>query len=330
MPGPTITLAIQDHDHTRALVDGSVTVEGLDLNVVILSPPSQIFLRMLNKEEFDVSEMSLSNYLIALVHGDRRFVAIPVFPSRVFRHSYIWVHADAGIQDPKDLIGKRVGIADYSMTALLFVRGLLKHEYNVLPEDIHWFRRRSEHVSIQAPPTLRIDNIEKGQTLEGLLEARKLDALAVTSPPQSFKNGSPVVRRLFPDAKRVEAEYYRRTKIFPIMHLVVLRRAIYEKNPFIATALTQAFQRAKQQAYATLEERLSPMPWMNLDLEYAQQTLGSDLYPYGVKPNLPTLEAATLYAYEQGLTERRFAVNELFAPETLELYGNGPMRPGVS
>ena len=319
MPGPTITLALQDYDHTRELLDGAVPVGGFDLKVVTLSPPSQIFLRMLNKEEFDVSEMSLSNYMIALAHGDRRFMAIPVFPSRVFRHSYIWIHAESGIREPRDLVGKRVGIADYSMTALLFVRGMLKHEYNVLPEDIHWFRRRSEHVSIKAPATLRIDNIEKDQTLDGLLEEGKLDALAVTSPPRSFTSGSPFVRRLFADAREVEAEYYRRTKIFPIMHTVVLRRAIYEKNPSIATALVMAFQKAKQKSYDRLEERLSPLPWMNLDLEYAQQAMGADLYPYGVKLNLPTLEAAILYAYEQGLTERRLEMSELFAPETFGL-----------
>jgi 4,5-dihydroxyphthalate decarboxylase len=322
MAEPTITLAFQDYDHTRALVDRSVSVEGFALKVVTLSPPSQIFLRMLNGEEFDASEMSLSNYMIALGHGDNRFVAIPVFPSRVFRHSYIWVNAKAGIREPRDLIGKRVGIADYSMTALLFIRGMLKHEYNVLPEDIHWFRRRSEHVSIKAPATLRIDNIEKGETLDGLLEEGKLDAVAVTSPPQIFKSGSPLVRRLFPDARQVEAEYYRRTQIFPIMHLVVLRRALCEKHPLIATALAHAFQRAKLKAHGRLKEGLTPVPWMNLDLEYAQQIMGTEIYPYGVKANLPTLEAATLYSYEQGLTERKFEVPELFAPETLELFGD--------
>jgi 4,5-dihydroxyphthalate decarboxylase len=319
MPGPTITVAFQDYDHTRALVDGAVPVEGFTLKVMTLSPPSQIFLRMLNQEEFDASEMSLSNYMIALGHGDKRFVAIPVFPSRVFRHSYIWVNTNSGIQEPTDLIGKRVGIADYSMTALLFVRGMLKHEYNVLPEDIHWFRRRSEHISIKAPATLRIDNIEKDQTIDGLLEEGKLDAVAVTSPPRAFKSGSPLVRRLFPDARQVEADYYRRTKIFPIMHLVVLRRALYEKNPLIAIALADAFQRAKLHAHGRLKEGLTPMPWMNLDLEYAQQVMGGEIYPYGVKANLPTLEAGTLYSYEQGLTERKFEVRELFAPETLEL-----------
>ena len=320
MPGATITLACQDYEHTRALVEGAVPVEGFELKVMTISPPSQIFLRMLNKEEFDASEMSLSNYMIALGHGDRRFVAIPVFPSRVFRHSYIWVNTSAGIREPKDLIGKRVGIADYSMTALLFVRGMLKHEYNVFPEDIHWFRRRSEHVPIKAPPNLRIDNIEKGQTLDGLLEEGKLDAVAVTSPPRSFKSGSPLVRRLFRDAKQAESEYYRRTKIFPIMHLVGLRRPIYEQDPSLAVRLTQGFEAAKQLAFESYEEGLSTLPWVNLDLEYARKILGEDVYPYGVKNNLPTLEAATRYSREQGLTGRRFDVSELFAKETLNLF----------
>jgi 4,5-dihydroxyphthalate decarboxylase len=322
MPGTVITLACQDYDHTRALSDGTVPIEGFDVRVVTISPPSQIFLRMLNKEEFDASEMSLSNYMIALAHGDKRFVAIPVFPSRVFRHSYIWVNTKAGIREPKDLVGKRVGIADYSMTALLFVRGMLRHQYNVSPEDIHWFRRRSEHVSIKAPAALRIDDIQKGQTLDGLLESGELDAVAVTSPPRGFDAGSPLVRRLFPDARSVEADYYRQTKIFPIMHLVVLRRAVYARHPTVATALTLAFQRAKQKAYERLEERLSPMPWTNLGLEYARQVMGKDVCSYGVKPNLPTLEAATQYSYEQGLTDRKLEVTELFAPETLDLFSS--------
>jgi 4,5-dihydroxyphthalate decarboxylase len=301
-------------------MDGTVRVEGFDVKFVAISPPSQIFLRMLNQEEFDASEMSLSNYLIALGRGDERFVAIPVFPSRVFRHSYIWVNAKAGIREPNDLVGKRVGIADYSMTALLFVRGMLKHQYNVSPEDIHWFRRRSEHISIKAPATLRIDNIEKDQTLDGLLESGALDAVAVTSPPRGFTAGSPLIRRLFPDARAVEAEYYRQTKIFPIMHVVVVRRAVYTKHPLVATTLALAFQKAKQKAYESFEERLAPMPWINLDLEYAKQVMGDDIYSYGVKPNLATLEAATQYSYEQGLIERRLEVSELFAPETLDLF----------
>jgi 4,5-dihydroxyphthalate decarboxylase len=321
MANRTMTIGLRDYDHTRALIDGRVKIDGIDLKFVNISPPSQIFLRMLRDEEFDASEMSLSNYMIALGKGDRRFVAIPVFPARVFRHSYIWIHTGAGIQKPQDLKGKKVGIADYSMTALLFVRGLLQHEYGVAPQDIHWFRRRSEHVSIDIPAGIRIDNIAKDQTLDGLLEDGKLDAVAVTSPPRAFLQGSPLVRRLFPDCRTVEAEYYRQTKIFPIMHMVVIRRAIYEQDQSVAIRLVEGFEAAKQLAFDAYEEGLSSLPWTNLDLEYARQVMGKDVWPYGVAKNLPTLEAAALYSSEQGLTKRKFAVGDLFAPETLEICG---------
>jgi 4,5-dihydroxyphthalate decarboxylase len=276
---------------------------------------------MLHDEAYDVSEMSLSNYMIALGKGDRRFVAIPVFPSRVFRHSYIWIHAQAGIERPEDLKDKKIGIADYSMTALLFVRGLLQHQYGVPPVDVQWFRRRSEHVAIEIPAGIRIDDIPKGETLDDLLEAGKLDALAVTSPPRAFLRGSPLVRRLFPDSRAVEAAYYRETGIFPIMHMMVLRRALYEQEPSLARRLTEGCEAAKKLAFEGYEEGLSSLPWANLDLEYARQILGDDVYPYGVKKNLPTLEAATLYSHEQGLTKRKFAVSELFAKDTLDLFG---------
>lgn len=321
MANPTITIGCRDYDHTRALADGRVKVDGVDLKFVNISPPSQIFLRMLHDEEFDASEMSLSNYMIALGKNDRRFIAIPVFPSRVFRHSYIWINVRSGIEKPQDLKGKNIGIADYSMTALLFIRGLLQHQYGVAPQDIHWFRRRSEHVSIAIPPGVQVDNIGKDQTLDGLLEAGDLDALAVTSAPRAFVAGSPVVKRLFPDARTMEADYYRQTKIFPIMHMVVLRRAVYERDPSLAVRLSQGFEAAKQLAFEAYEEGLSALPWVNLDLEYARQILGADVYPYGVKKNLPTLEAAAQYSKEQGLSDKQFNVNELFAPETLELFG---------
>jgi 4,5-dihydroxyphthalate decarboxylase len=314
-----ITLACRDYDHTRALRDGTVAIDGVHLCVMHVSPPSQIFLRMLRNEEFDASEMSLSNYMIALERGDTRFVAIPVFPSRVFRHSYIWVNTDSGIQKPQDLRGKRLGIADYSMTALLFIRGMLKHQYGVAPEEILWFRSRSEHVSIEMPTAIRIENIGKGQTLDDLLEEGKLDAVAVTSPPRGFSNGSPLIQRLFSDPRTVEAEYYLQTQIFPIMHIIVIRRAIYERHPWVAAALTNAFQSAKGRAYERFDEALYPLPWLNLDFEYARRIIGRDIYSYGVKQNLATLEAATLFSYEQGLTRRKLDVNELFARESLDL-----------
>jgi 4,5-dihydroxyphthalate decarboxylase len=322
MTNRTITVGMRDYDHTRALADGRVKIDGADLKFVNITPPSQIFLRMLNGEEFDASEMSLSNFMIAIGKGDRRFVALPVFPSRVFRHSYIWVNTKAGIAKPADLKGKKVGIADYSMTALLFVRGLLQHEYGVTPQDIHWFRRRSEHVAIDIPAGIRIDSIAKDTTLDDLLEAGALDAVAVTSPPRAFLNGSPLVQRLFPDCRSVEADYYRRTKIFPIMHMVVMRRAIYEQEPSLAAHLVEGFEAAKKIAFEGYDEDLTALPWTNLNLEFARQVLGPDVYPYGVKNNAATLEAAALYSNEQGLTKRKFAVDELFAPETLSLLGD--------
>lgn len=320
MGNRTLSIGMRDYDHCRALANGKVNVDGIDLKFVNINPPSQIFLRMLHDEEFDASEMSLSNFMIAMGKGDRRFVAIPIFPSRVFRHSYIWVNTKAGIAKPVDLKGKKVGIADYSMTALLFVRGLLQHEYGVKPEDIHWFRRRNEHVAIDMPPGIRIDSIGKDQTLDDLLEAGQLDAVAVTSPPRAFLQGSPLVARLFPDCRAVEADYYRRTKIYPIMHMTVMRRAIYEQDPSLAVRLSEGFQAAKELAFEDYEEGLASLPWINLDMEFARQVLGKDVAPYGIKNNAATLEAATLYSHEQGLTKRKFAVEELFAPETLELF----------
>lgn len=314
-----ITLACRDYDHTRALLDGRVPVEGVDLKYLSLSPPSQIFLRMLRDEEFDASEMSLSNYLISLARGDRRFVAIPIFPLRVFRHSSIWINVKSGIREPRDLIGRRVGIPDYSMTALLFVRGMLRHQYGVMPEDIYWFRNRSEHVAIKVPPGIRIENLDKNQALDGLLEAGKLDAMVSTSVPRSFRDGSPFLGRLFSNARDIETDYYRQTKIFPIMHVIVIKRASCEKAPWLTRALSKAFEMAKQEAFERIEEALYPLPWLNLDLEYARQAMGEEIYSYGVKQNLPTLEAATLYAHEQGLTDRRLEVSELFASETSDL-----------
>jgi 4,5-dihydroxyphthalate decarboxylase len=321
MANTALTLACQNHDHTRALADTTVRAAGIDLKVINISPPSQIFLRMLNNEEFDISEMSLSNYLIALGNDDRRFIALPVFPSRVFRHSYVWINANAGIEKPRDLIGKRVGIADYSMTSVLFTRGFLTHQYGIRAQEIHWFRRRREHVAITIPEGVRIDDIGKDETLDDLLEQGKLDALAVTQPPRGFVAGSPNINRLFPNPREAEAAYYRETKIYPIMHTVVMRRAIYDKEPSLAMALAEAFQEAKEQSYKRMDEKLYALPWLNLDLEFARQVMGRDTCAYGVKASLPTLEAATLYSYEQGLTKRKLDVSELFAPETMDLFG---------
>jgi 4,5-dihydroxyphthalate decarboxylase len=315
-----LTLGFGEYDRTEALRTGEVSPEGIDLTYECISPPSAIFGRMLHDEAFDASEMSLSNYLMGLSQGDRRFIALPVFPSRTFRHSFIWINAEAGIREPRDLIGKRIGCPDYSMTALLYIRGLLQHEYGVAPDSVRWVRGRPEKTVLKLPAGVQVEDAPAGARLPDLLESGAIDALASTSPPPR----SPRIARLIPNSREVEAAYFRRTGIFPIMHTVVLRRPIYEANPWAAASLANALQRAKEIAAERLRRDSSgvrSLPWGETDLEELDDLFGGDAYPYGVAANRATLEAALDYSYEQGLSERRLALDDLFAPEAVAALG---------
>jgi 4,5-dihydroxyphthalate decarboxylase len=316
-----LNLACGGYDRTQALIDGTVEVEGVDLNYMRIEPPGEIFWRQVRHDEFDASELTLSAYTLGLSRGDDRFVAIPVFPLRVFRHSFIWVREGSGIETPQDLKGKRIAIPEYHMTANLYIRGMLQHDYGVMPEDIHWFRTRHERVTLDLPPSIRIEDIqEKGW--DGMLARGELDGTSGTRPPRGPGGKAPTVRRLFPDVRQVEADYYRRTGIFPIMHVVAIRRDIYERNRWVAKALLDAFERSKEVAYQRLRDvsGIYSMPWLNLDREESQQVFGSDPFPYGLEPNLATLEAATQYSFEQGLSARKVSVEELFAHETIDVF----------
>ena len=326
-----ITLACGEYDRTRALMDGTVQLEGVDIKYLAIGQPSEIFQRMLHGEEFDVSELSFSNYLMGIAQGDRRFIAIPVFPSRMFRHSFIWVNTGCGIVNPRDLAGKRIGCPDYSMTALLYIRGLLQHEYGVLPQDMRWVRGRKEKAKLDLPPGVRIEDAPAGQSLDTLLERGDLDALASAMVPPAFRKGTPAIRRLFPNARQVEREYYLKTGIFPIMHVIVIRRPIYEANQWLAKGLAEAFQKAKADSYARLNDHVShlySLPWAELDFEESRQLFHGDPYAYGVAPNRPTLEAMTTYSYEQGLCKRLVPLEELFAPETIGLFSGAGQSKG--
>jgi 4,5-dihydroxyphthalate decarboxylase len=275
---------------------------------------------MLQYNEFDASELSLSNYILGLARGDRRFVGIPIFPYRTFRHSMIWVNTDSGIRQPKDLIGKRMGIPEYATTAQLFVRGMLQDEYGVRPEQIEWFRGREERVDLDLPSNVLVHDAGSDRALETMLEKGKLDAVATFKAPRV---NMPQVIRLFPNVREVEAEYYRRTRIFPIMHLVVIKREIYERHPWAAMSLVRAFQAAKERCYQRAKQysvMYAITPWMRLEIEESEQIFGKDPYPYGVDPNLQTLEAATRFSYEQALSKRKIEINELFAKETIDAF----------
>ncbi len=307
-----LTLACGRYDRTQALIDGRVRPEGVELNFLPLRP-GETFWRMLNNGEFDASEMSLSSYTILRSQGDDRFAAIPVFPSRVFRHSAVYLRVDSPIRAPADLKGKRIGVADYQMTAAVFVKGFLQHEYGVRPQEVTWVIGRPVR-PIAQPEGIRLEQASAGASLEALLERGEIDALISVMLPRALGAG---IKRLFPDFRRVETEYYRKTGIFPIMHTFVLKRALYEAEPWLAITLYKAFCNARDYAYRWLYDTDAlpvALPWIIDEVESARRLFGPQIWDYSVEGSRPTLEALVSYVHEQGLTRRKVAVEELFVP----------------
>lgn len=320
-----LSLACGGYDRTAPLRDGRVNPAGIDLTYVTLGP-AEIFWRQLKHEEFDASEMSLSAYMMELSEDRRRFVGLPVFPSRVFRRAYIFVNVESGIERPEDLTGKRVAVPEYHMTAALFIRGFLSDDYGVRAEDVEWIQGgqtapgRKERVELRLPPAIRVRH-EPDRTIEELLVTGEVDALLGAYTPQSIIDGDPRVRRLFDDPVGLDKAAYARTGIFPIMHLIVLRRDVYERQPWIATSLKNAFEEAKQVTYGDLVDHgasSSMLPFFQWEMEQTIKEFGADFWPYGLEANRTTLEAALRYSYEQGLSARKVAIEELFPPALLE------------
>ncbi len=320
-----VTVACGDYDRTKALQDGSVQAEGIRLNYIPLQA-EEIFWRMGGHREFDASEMSLSNQITMVSRGNAPFVAIPVFPSRFFRHSCVFINADSGIQKPQDLQGKKVGAPEYSITAAVWIRGMLKDDYGVATHDMEWFSGgqeepgRRERVALKLPPEIKLSPIAADKTLNGMLESGEIHALISARAPSCFVKGSPKVRRLFPNYKEVEVDYYKRTKIFPIMHVLVIRKEIYEQHPWVARSLYKAFCEAKQRAIQAMHVSNTlacTLPWLFAEIEQLKQIFGSDWWPYGIEPNRHTLETLIRYMGEQGLIDRPVKVEEVFAPNVV-------------
>ena len=312
MPNLKLTLACGRYDRTQPLIDGRVTPEGVDLTFIPLRP-GETFWRMLNHGEFDCSEMSLSSYTILRSEGDARFIAIPVFPSRVFRHSAVYLRADSKIEKPQDLKGKRVGVADYQMTAAVWVRGFLSSDYGVRPEDINWVIGRPVR-TIKPPDGIHCEFMRPDTTLEAMLERGEIDALASVMIPKTL--GS-TVRRLFSNPRQVEREYYERTRIFPIMHTFVLKTRLYEENPWLAISFYRAFCRARDIAYHWMYDTDAltvSLPWVIDELEATRKIFGPQIWDYSIEGSRPTLEALVRHLDEQRLTRRKMSVEELFVP----------------
>ena len=315
-----LTVACGNYDRTRALIDGTVLPEGIDLNYLALKP-GETFWRMLNNESFDASEMSLSTYTILRSEDDRRFVALPIFTSRVFRQSSIYVHSAGGIEKPQDLRGKRIGVGDYQMTAAVWVRGLLKDEYQVSANELCWIVGTPVRATIKLPPEVSIERISPGRCLEDMLEAGEIDALITVVIPPSFRAKNPRIKRLFPNFRELEIDYYQRTRIFPIMHTFVLKTELFQKEPWVAISLYKAFVQAKEINYRYLYDTdalVISLPWIIDEIETSRRIFSEQIWDYSIEGSRPTLEALLRYLDEQGLTRRRMTVEELFVPDIRE------------
>jgi 4,5-dihydroxyphthalate decarboxylase len=312
-------------DRSHALIDGAVRPRGIDLNYVVVSL-RDLFRRMVQHEEFDAAEMSMSTFVALAGRGDRRFVAIPVFPSRNFRHGYLFVNTRAGIQRPEDLRGRKVGVVEYQMTAALWIRAILQHDFGVHPRELKWFTGGMdqpgyvERAPITLPADIDLKIIPEDRHLEEMLEKGDLDALIAPVRPRALVEKRGTVARMFPDHRNVEKDYYRRTGIFPIMHTVVIRRPIYEANRWIVASLYEAFEEVKRLGRARMRVTgplAAALPWIPADLEEIDEVFGGgDPWVYGIEPNRKVLEALIQYSVEQGLATSRVSLEDLFAPES--------------
>jgi 4,5-dihydroxyphthalate decarboxylase len=323
-----LSVAVWNYDRTRALFDGRVAIEGCDTNFFSL-PVEETFFRALRSQEFDVAELSMSSYTMLRSRSESPYIAIPVFLSRVFRHSSIYVRKDSAIKEPKDLIGKVVGLPEYQLTAPVWVRGLLENEYGVKPSSISWRTGgveqpgRYEKIALKTPGDVEIKPIPVDQTLNDLLVRGEIDALVAPRAPSAFASKGGNVKRLFSDFRSVEMDYYRKTKVFPIMHVVGVRKTLVEQYPWLAASVFKAFVEAKNIAIEDLSEVAAlktSLPWLAAEYEETVNLMGDDFWSYGIAGNEKTLQTFLRYHHEQGLSARRINLEEMFAPSTIEQF----------
>jgi 4,5-dihydroxyphthalate decarboxylase len=321
-----ITLACGDSDRTRALADGRVKVEGVDLTMLTL-PPEETFFRMVRFEEFDVAELSLSTFVVT-TRQDAPFVAIPVYPSRAFRHNGIYVHSGAGIESPEQLAGRRVGVAEYQLTANVWIRGILADFHGVPVSSVRYITGglhepgREEKVAIPfLPQDVEIAPCPDGRTLSDMIVSGEIDALYTPRVPRPFLERDPRVRRLFRNVRDVEESYYRQTRIFPIMHVIAIRHEVYQRNRWLARSLLKAFTVARDLAFQGLDETAAlplVLPWAYDEIDRVRNLMGADYWSYGLnEASELTLRTFLRYAREQGLADPEIEPRDLFAPETL-------------
>lgn len=317
-----LSIACRPYDRVAALMDGTVRVEGCTTSILPL-PAEEIFSRAYARGEFDVTELSMSSHLITVEKQISPYVGIPVFISRMFRHQAIYVRSDCDIAAPAHLRGKVLGVPEYQMTAALWVRGMLSDVYGVRAQDVRWrtggLQRpgRAEKFGMTFGPPFDVQPIASDQTLDALLARGELDGIVTARPPSCFLKATAPVRRLFPDFAAEEQAYFRRTGLFPIMHLIGIRRDVYERHPWLASSLFKAFNSAKAACFAAIEDDNAlqiSLPWSLQHFADTQALMGANYWPYGVAGNRAALDALIRYSREQGLTSRLSEPSELFAP----------------
>lgn len=322
-----LSVAVRDYDRTRPLVDGTVQIDGVD-PVFMTLDPEEIFFRAFRHAEFDVCELSLSSFTVKIAQGTCPYVGVPAFVSRAFRHTSIYVRTDR-IKKPADLRGRTVGVPEYQLTANVWARGILEDDYGVSPSDIRWMRGgleetgRVEKISITLPADVRLDPIPEGRTLNSMLETGEIDAFMGPRVPSCFERGHPQIGWLFADPVAAATEYFKRTGLFPIMHLVGVRREIVERHPWLPTAVLKAFEQAKTIALQRLADTSSTkvtLPFVEEHVKAARDLMGQDFWPYGVGSSRKTLETFLSYHHRQGLSQRLVSIDELFHPATYESY----------
>lgn len=323
-----LSIAMGDYDRTRAIVDGRARIDGVDPVCMLLSP-EEMFFRAFRHREFDVSELSMASYCVTVARGDPHYVGVPVFLSRAFRHTSVYIRLDRGIDKPADLRGKRIGIAEYQQSANVWVRGILEDDYGVKPSHISWVQGgmdtpgRPEKLELILPPDVEVTPAPEGRTLNDMLATGDIDGFIGPRWPQCFEAGHPQVGRLFDASMQVASDYFARTGIFPIMHLLGVRRALAEQHPWLPGALLKAFTHAKRLATDALNDTSATkvtMPFVEDNLGIAKRLIGPDYWSYGVADNVNVLETFCDLHFRQGLSTRRLSVDELFHPSTCEAY----------
>lgn len=320
-----LSIALGNYDRTRPLIDGRVQIDGVEPVCMTLSP-EEMFFRAFRHQEFDIAELSFSSYLVGASKGENEYVAIPVFLSRAFRHTSIYVRSDR-IKKPEDLKGKKIGLPEYQLTANVWARALLEDDYGVKPSDVTWVRGgidepgRPEKIKLALPPDVKLINAPEDQTISEMIHRGELDGFIGPRPPGGDARHNPNVNWLFEDPTATAKDYYERTNVFPIMHLVGVRKKLVEQHPWLPAALLKAFEQSKAIALEELSDTSATkvtLPFVEEQLKAARDLMGADFWSYGVDANRATLKTFLKHHYNQGLSARRMEVDELFHPTTYE------------